>query len=488
MNTKMIRYVTGYILKLEAGFLVLPLFISFYFHESITIQKSYFFTIIFLLAAGFLFSRKMPENQKMFAKEGLFIVSLSWILLSFFGALPFVISGAVPSIIDAFFETVSGFTTTGASILTNVEALPNSLLFWRSFTHLVGGVGVLVLALAILPKNNKQSLHLMKAEVPGPTFGKLVAKMSYNSRILYIIYLVLTAVMILILTLEGMPFFDAILHAFGTAGTGGFGIKNSSVAYYNSAAIDYTIGIGMLVFSLNFNLFYILLIGNIKQFFKSEEMRWFLGIVSMAVILISINVYPMYNNISLVIRDVFFTVSSIVSTTGYSTADFDKWPLFSKIILLFLMFMGGCAGSTAGGLKVSRVVIFIKSAIREFKKLGNINRVVSLKMEGKPVTKDLMEGISSYLIVYIGVFVTLLLIISISVSDLDAAFSAVAATFNNIGPGFEIFGPTSNYSSLTPINKIVLSFSMLLGRLEIFPVLILFSPEIYKKMCCKNRK
>lgn len=488
MNTKMIRYVTGYILKLEAGFLVLPLFISFYFHESITIQKSYFFTIIFLLAAGFLFSRKMPENQKMFAKEGLFIVSLSWILLSFFGALPFVISGAVPSIIDAFFETVSGFTTTGASILTNVEALPNSLLFWRSFTHLVGGMGVLVLALAILPKNNKQSLHLMKAEVPGPTFGKLVAKMSYNSRILYIIYLVLTAVMILILTLEGMPFFDAILHAFGTAGTGGFGIKNSSVAYYNSAAIDYTIGIGMLVFSLNFNLFYILLIGNIKQFFKSEEMRWFLGIVSMAVILISINVYPMYNNISLVIRDVFFTVSSIVSTTGYSTADFDKWPLFSKIILLFLMFMGGCAGSTAGGLKVSRVVIFIKSAIREFKKLGNINRVVSLKMEGKPVTKDLMEGISSYLIVYIGVFVTLLLIISISVSDLDAAFSAVAATFNNIGPGFEIFGPTSNYSSLTPINKIVLSFSMLLGRLEIFPVLILFSPEIYKKMCCKNRK
>ena len=488
MNTKMIRYVTGYILKLEAGFLVLPLFISFYFHESITIQKSYFFTIIFLLAAGFLFSRKMPENQKMFAKEGLFIVSLSWILLSFFGALPFVISGAVPSIIDAFFETVSGFTTTGASILTNVEALPNSLLFWRSFTHLVGGMGVLVLALAILPKNNKQSLHLMKAEVPGPTFGKLVAKMSYNSRILYIIYLVLTAVMILILTLEGMPFFDAILHAFGTAGTGGFGIKNSSVAYYNSAAIDYTIGIGMLVFSLNFNLFYILLIGNIKQFFKSEEMRWFLGIVSMAVILISINVYPMYNNISCVIRDVFFTVSSIVSTTGYSTADFDKWPLFSKIILLFLMFMGGCAGSTAGGLKVSRVVIFIKSAIREFKKLGNINRVVSLKMEGKPVTKDLMEGISSYLIVYIGVFVTLLLIISISVSDLDAAFSAVAATFNNIGPGFEIFGPTSNYSSLTPINKIVLSFSMLLGRLEIFPVLILFSPEIYKKMCCKNRK
>lgn len=486
MNTKMIRYVTGYILKLEASFLVLPLFISFYFHENIIVQEAYFFTILLLLAGGFLLSRKIPENQKMYAKEGLFIVSLSWILLSFFGALPFVFSGYIPSFIDAFFETVSGFTTTGASILTDVEIFPKSLLFWRSFTHLVGGMGVLVLALAILPKNSKQSLHLMKAEVPGPTFGKFVAKMSYNSRILYIIYLAITAVLTVILKLEGMPFFDALLHAFGTAGTGGFGIKNNSVAFYDSAVIDYTIGIGMIIFSLNFNLFYLLLIGNIKQFFKSEEMRWFLGIVSVAVIMISINIYPMYSSISRVVRDVFFTVSSIVSTTGYSTVDFDKWPLFSKIILLFLMFMGGCAGSTAGGLKVSRVVILIKSALREFKKLGNINRVVSLKMERKPVTKDLMESISSYLIVYIGVFVILLLAVSLCTPDLDSAFSAVAATFNNIGPGFEIFGPTSNYSSLTPVNKLVLSMSMLLGRLEIFPVLILFSPEIYKKMIFKK--
>lgn len=482
MNTKMIRYVTGYILKLEAGFLVLPLFISFYFHESALMHKSYFSVIVTLFVIGSFLSRKLPVNQKIYAKEGLIIVSLSWIFLSFFGALPFVISGYIPSIIDAFFETVSGFTTTGASILTNVEALPDSLLFWRSFTHLVGGMGVLVLALAILPKNSNQALHLMKAEVPGPTFGKLVAKMSYNSRILYIIYLAMTALLTVILMIEGMPFFDSLLHAFGTAGTGGFGIKNNSVAFYDNTAIDYTIGIGMLLFSLNFNLFYILIIGNIKQFFKSEEMRWFLGIVFISITLICINVYPSYNSISRMIRDVFFTVSSIVSTTGYSTADFDKWPLFSKIILLFLMFMGGCAGSTAGGLKVSRVVIFIKASIREFKKLGNINRIVSLKMEGKPVTKDLMESISSYLIVYIGVFVIILLIISFSVPDLDSAFSAVAATFNNIGPGFEIFGPTSNYASLTPLNKIVLSFSMLLGRLEIFPVLILFSPGIYKKM------
>ena len=290
----------------------------------------------------------------------------------------------------------------------------------------------------------------------------------------------LTFVLTVILFFEGMPIFDAVLHAFGTAGTGGFGIKNTSIAYYNSPVIEYTIGVGMLMFSLNFNLYYILLLGNIKQFFRSEEMRWFLAIVFGAVFLICLNIHSMYESILPMIKDVFFTVSSIVSTTGYSTADFDKWPLFSKIILLFLMFMGGCAGSTAGGLKVSRVVILMKSSIREFKKLGNINRIVSLKMEEKPVTKDLMESIASYLIVYIGVFVIILLIVSTSLPDLASAFSSVAATFNNIGPGFEIVGPTQNYSSLTNLNKIALSFSMLLGRLEIFPVLILFSPKIYK--------
>ena len=486
MNTQMIKYIIGYILKLEAGFICLPLFVSFYFKEDMSMHKAYFYTIILLLTAGFALSRKLPKSQKMFAKEGLVSVSLSWIFLSFFGAMPFVFSGFIPSFIDAYFETVSGFTTTGASILTNVEALPKSLLFWRSFTHLVGGMGVLVLALAIIPKSNNQSLHLMKAEVPGPTFGKFVAKMSYNSRILYIIYILMTVLLSVVLALEGMPVFDSVLHAFGTAGTGGFGIKNTSIAYYNSSVIDYTIGIGMLLFSLNFNLYYILLLGNIKQFFRSEEMKWFFSIVFCSVLFICINIHSMYDSVFRLVRDVFFTVASIVSTTGYSTADFDKWPLFSKIILLFLMFMGGCAGSTAGGLKVSRVVILMKSAIREFKKLGNINRVVSLKMEEKPVTKDLMEGISSYLIVYIGVFVIILLGISVSIPDLASAFSAVAATFNNIGPGFEVVGPTQNYSTLTDINKVILSFSMLLGRLEIFPVLILFSPELYKKWHKRN--
>lgn len=480
MNISMIKYIIGYILKLEAGFLIFPLLVSFYFKENASMYKSYFYTITILLFIGFTFSRKLPKNQKMFAKEGLVTVSLSWIFLSFFGALPFVFSNYIPSLIDAFFETVSGFTTTGASILTNVEALPNSLLFWRSFTHLVGGMGVLVLALAILPKSNNRSLHLMKAEVPGPTFGKLVAKMSYNSRILYIIYILMTILLAIILMLEGMPFFDSMLHAFGTAGTGGFGIKNTSIAYYNNSLIHYTIGIGMLLFSLNFNLYYILILGNIKQFFKSEEMKWFFSIVFLSILLICLNIHSIYDNIFNMIRDVFFTVASIVSTTGYSTADFDKWPLFSKTILLFLMFMGGCAGSTAGGLKVSRVVILIKNTLKEFKKLGSSNKVVSLKIEGKPITNDLMESISSYLIVYISIFIIILVGISFSLPNLNTSFSAVAATFNNIGPGFESLGPTQNYSTLTNLNKIILSFSMLLGRLEIFPVLILFSPEIYK--------
>lgn len=480
MNISMIKYIIGYILKLEAGFLIFPLLVSFYFKENASMYKSYFYTITILLFIGFTFSRKLPKNQKMFAKEGLVTVSLSWIFLSFFGALPFVFSNYIPSLIDAFFETVSGFTTTGASILTNVEALPNSLLFWRSFTHLVGGMGVLVLALAILPKSNNRSLHLMKAEVPGPTFGKLVAKMSYNSRILYIIYILMTILLAIILMLEGMPFFDSMLHAFGTAGTGGFGIKNTSIAYYNNSLIHYTIGIGMLLFSLNFNLYYILILGNIKQFFKSEEMKWFFSIVFLSILLICLNIHSIYDNIFNMIRDVFFTVASIVSTTGYSTADFDKWPLFSKTILLFLMFMGGCAGSTAGGLKVSRVVILIKNTLKEFKKLGSSNKVVSLKIEGKPITNDLMESISSYLIVYISIFIIILVGISFSLPNLNTSFSAVAATFNNIGPGFESLGPTQNYSALTNLNKIILSFSMLLGRLEIFPVLILFSPEIYK--------
>lgn len=481
MNNKMVRYVIGHILKLETAFMLIPLALSFFYHESFIVKKSYIFTIILLLISSLLISKKVPENQKIYAKEGLVIVSISWIALSLFGALPFVFSNRIPSFIDAFFETVSGFTTTGASILSNVEALEHSLLFWRSFTHLVGGMGVLVLALAILPKNTNQSLHIMKAEVPGPTFGKLVAKMSYNSRILYMIYIFITIIIIILLKLGGMPLFDSVVHAFGTVGTGGFGIKNSSVAYYNSSYIDYVLGIGMLLCGMNFNLFYALLLKNYKQVFKNEELKYYCSIVVLAIIAIVINIAPAYKNSNRLFRDVFFTVSSVITTTGYSTVDFDAWPVFSKTVLLFLMFVGGCAGSTAGGLKVSRIAILFKTVVGELKKIGTPNRVINIKMDKKVITKELSSGISTYLMLYITIFLIAILCVSWDSPDFISAFSAVAATFNNIGPGMGIVGPTSNYASFSNINKLILSLVMLLGRLEIFPILILFSPSLYKK-------
>jgi len=481
MNNKMVRYVIGHILKIETAFMLIPLALSFFYHESITVKKAYVFTMLLLLFSSLLISKKIPENQKIYAKEGLVIVSISWIALSLFGALPFVFSKRIPSFIDAFFETVSGFTTTGASVLTNVEALENSLLFWRSFTHLVGGMGVLVLALAILPKNNNQSLHIMKAEVPGPTFGKLVAKMSYNSRILYMIYIFITIVITVLLKLGGMSLFDSIVHAFGTVGTGGFGIKNSSIAYYHSSYIDYVLGIGMLLCGMNFNLFYALLLKNYKQVFKNEELKYYCGIVAIAIIAIAVNISSSYTSISLLFRDVFFTVSSVITTTGYSTVDFDTWPVFSKTILLLLMFVGGCAGSTAGGLKVSRIAILFKTVVGEFKKIGTPNRVINIKMDKKVITKELSSGISTYLMLYITIFLIAILFVAWDSPDFLSAFSAVAATFNNIGPGMGIVGPTSNYASFSNINKVMLSLIMLLGRLEIFPILILFSPSLYKK-------
>lgn len=482
MNTKMIKYIIGVILKLEASFMLIPLFLSFFYKESDLIKFSHSITIFLSFIIGFSLSRKTPENTKIFAKEGLLIVSLSWILLSLFAALPFFISRQIPSYIDAFFEVVSGFTTTGASILTNVEALDNSLLFWRSFTHLVGGMGVLVLALAILPKNNNQALHIMKAEVPGPTFGKLVAKMSYNSRILYMIYIFITLLIIFFLFIGGMPLFDSVVHAFGTVGTGGFGIKNTSIAYYNNPYIEYVLGIGMLLCGMNFNLFYALILKNFKQVLKNEELRFYLGVVSISIILICINISSSYESFSKLFRDVFFTVSSIITTTGFATVDFDKWPIFSKTILLILMFIGGCAGSTAGGLKVSRILVLFKTCINELKKISTPNRIFSIKMDGKPISKDLFNSISTYLILYIFIFFLIVLSVSFETKTFTEAFSAVAATFNNIGPGLEAVGPTGNFSHFSDFNKIILSLSMLLGRLEIFPILILFSPSLYKKL------
>ena len=481
MNTKIISYVISNLFKLMMALFLFPLVVSIYYREGLKLSMAYIIPIIILCVLSYFLSGKSPENQSFFSKEGLVIVALSWLLISFFGALPFVISGEIPNMIDAFFESVSGFTTTGASILPEVESLSKSILFWRSFTHVVGGMGVLVLVLAILPKGNNQALHIMRAEVPGPTVGKLVAKMSYNSRILYIIYLVMTLIMILLLLAGGMSFFDACIHAFGTAGTGGFSSKNTSIGFYNSAYIDYVTSIGMLVFGLNFNLFYLLILGNIKQIFKSEEAKYYLSIVFIATAFICINIYPIYSSITRMIRDVFFTVSSIITTTGYSTVDFDKWPTFSKIILMFLMFCGGCAGSTAGGFKVSRLAILIKRFVREFKKIGHPNKVLNIKLEGKTLDKEMLEGVDSYFILYSVILFILLLITAWESDTFITALSAVLATFNNIGPGLGAVGPTSNFGLFSPFLKFILSLGMLLGRLEIIPLLILVSPRIYRK-------
>lgn len=480
MNNKVIRYILSKILFIEAGFLILPLIVSFIYKEEMFNIYSFLSTIVLLLSFGLILGYNCDGNGLFYEKEGLIIVALSWILLSAFGALPFVFSKYIPNFIDAFFEVSSGFTTTGASIVTNIESFSHSMLFWRSFTHLVGGMGVLVFALAILPRSNRHS-HIMKAEVPGPVFGKLVSKMSYTARILYKIYFAMTFILIIILILAGHPVFDSFLHAFGAAGTGGFGIKSASIAYYHSTNVEIILGVAMIIFGINFNLFYLILLGKIKEFFKSEELKWYLLIIFFSIVLIFFNIKETYSSYLTCVKDIFFTVSSIISTTGYATVDFAKWPLFSQIILLFLMFVGACAGSTAGGLKVSRFIILFKSTILQIRKTLNPKRVLSVKVDGASISKEVEEEVKTYFVIYIFLVIGFTFLISFSLKDFMTAFSAVMATFNNIGPGLAIVGPTSNFASLSYFNKIVLSFAMLFGRLEIFPILILFSTSTWKK-------
>ena len=480
MNKRMIGFVIGRLLLLEAMLMVLPLGVSFIYGESLKYKGAYFGVIMLLIAMGLVLSFKSPKNMSIQGREGFVIVALSWILMSAFGALPFVITKEIPSFIDAFFETVSGFTTTGSSIITDLSVISRSNLFWRSFTHLVGGMGVLVLVLAIFPKHSPGSVHVMKAEVPGPTFGKLVSKLSTTARVLYKIYLVMTGIMIVLLMLGGLDWFESSLLAFGTAGTGGFGVRNGSILPYNSAYVDIVLAVGMLVFGVNFNIYYFILIGKVKEALSNEELKYYLIIVGAAVALIFINVSTTYKSMGHALRDIFFTVSSIITTTGFSTADFGKWPVFSQTVLLLLMFFGACAGSTAGGLKISRVIMMAKMFVAEIKQMISPNRVVSIKYEHKPLDSKVKKGVANYFIVYIGIFTVLLLVVSMTTDDFLTAFSAVAATFNNIGPGLGKVGPAFSFADMTDVSKIFLSFGMLAGRLELFPMLILFAPETWK--------
>ncbi len=485
MNYKVIFSTLGRILKVEAILMCLPLIVSFIYNENT--YWCYLIPIIILWLLGILLSFLKPKRNIFYAREGFVIVGLSWIILSLFGSLPFMISGKIPNFIDAFFETVSGFTTTGASIVTNIDSWNDgfkSLLFWRSFSHWIGGMGVLVFILAILPHSEGQNIFILKAESTGPKVGKLVSKIKLTARILYLIYLGLTILEIILLSLDSsMPFFDAIVHAFGTAGTGGFGIRAASIGYYSSYC-QIVIAVFMFIFGINFNIFYLVLIGKFKQVIKSEELWWYVGFVVISTLAICLDIYfdtsLAYQNIGLALKDSFFQVSSIITTTGYSTVDFAKWSSFSQTILFILMFIGGCAGSTAGGIKVSRVVIIFKSLKREIQRLVHPTAISNIKFEGTKVDEDVVKGVKSYFGLLIVIFAFCLVVISFNGFDFETNVTAVAACINNIGPGLgNVVGPMGSFASFNFVSKLTLIFAMLVGRLEIYPILILFNPKIW---------
>ncbi|MHB1152768.1 MAG: TrkH family potassium uptake protein [Eubacteriales bacterium] len=479
MNIKFIIPVIGRIILVEAALLLLPLIVAVIYAEA-TIG-AYIITIAAMTIIGLLLSLIKPDIKIIYAREGIAIVGLAWITVSVFGALPMWLSGEITHYIDSLFEIVSGFTTTGASILTDIESMSLSNLFWRSFTHWIGGMGVLVFVLAILPQSESHSMYLLRAEVPGPVVDKITAKTKLTARILYAIYIVMTITEIIMLMLGGMSLFDSAVHTFGTAGTGGFSVKNASIAFYDSAYIDGVISAFMLLFAINFNIFYLILIGGVRHALKSEELRWYLIIVSMSVLAIALNILHMYENIGQAIRYSLFQVASIISTTGFATANFELWPNFSRTVLVMLMFIGACAGSTGGGIKVVRIIVIIKTALRQIKKLIYPRSVVTVRIESKVINESVSTGITSFIFAYFILITFSILILSLDSFDLVTNFTAVTACINNIGPGLGAVGPVGNYSGFSVLSKSVLIFNMLAGRLEIFPIFVIFSASMWLK-------
>lgn len=483
MNVKSISRTVGLILLITGIFQLFPLLIAVIDHEPRNIL-AYIESLCLILLVGsalLLFSR--GGNRMFSAQEGFAATGLSWIFMSAFGALPFFLSGQIPSYVDAFFEMVSGFTTTGASILTDVEALSRCNLFWRSFSHWLGGMGVLVFLLAVVPgarKNGGTGIYLMRAESPGPSVDKLTPHLRQTAMILYGIYILLTALCIGCLLLGGMPVFDSFCIAFGTAGTGGFAIKNSSMGGY-SYFLQTVVTVFMFLFGVNFSLYYMLLLRKFKAVFKNEELRLYFGIAAGSIVLIAINISRMYNTVYESVHHAVFQVVSIMTTTGYGTVDFEQWPAFSKAILLSLMFIGASAGSTGGGLKVSRVLLLMKSIRRTIRKALHPRRVQPVYMDGRAVSEEVCDNVNAYLAIYCVILVLSFAIISVDGFSIGTNFSAVASCFNNIGPGFELVGATQNFSIYSDLSKIILSLDMLLGRLEIFPLLLLLSPDTWSR-------
>lgn len=478
LNWRVIANMLGNVLWVEGLLMLLPFIVTLIYQEGGT--KAFAISIAIALLVGVPLSRIKTKRSAYFAKDGMIAVGLSWIAVSMVGALPFYISGEIPSYIDAFFETVSGFTTTGSSILTNVEGLTHGMIFWRSFTHWVGGMGVLVFVLALIPKSNERTMHIMRAEVPGPTIGKLVPRLKQTAMILYQIYMVMTIIEAVLLCLGGMPLFDSLCHSFGTAGTGGFGIKNTSIGYYDNAYYDAIITIFMILFGVNFNIFYFILIKDYKQAFKDAEMRTYFGIIALSIALIAINILPMYDGIFEAIRHASFQVGSIITTTGYSTVDFNLWPTFSKTILFLLMFMGASAGSTGGGIKVSRIMIIAKKVKMDLQKLIHPQKVDAITMNGKIVPEETVNQISSFFGCYMLILAVMVLIVSLDNFDFETTLTSIVACLSNIGPGLGVCGPAGSFATFSNLSKIVLSFAMLIGRLEIYPILILMVPLYWK--------
>lgn len=478
MNYKRILHTLGIVLCFEAAFMILPLICAIIYKESEIID--FIISISICLIVGTVLALFKSKNKNIYSKDGYVIVALSWIIMSIFGAIPFMLSGAIPNFFHAFFETASGFTTTGASIISNVEILPKSILFWRSFTHWIGGMGVLVFLVAVLPLSGGSNLHLMKAESTGPAVSKLVPKVKSSAKILYGIYIALSAILFILLLTGGMNLFDALTHTFGTAGTGGFGIKNSSMADY-SPYLQIVITVFMALFGIDFSVYYLLLLGKFRLLLQSDEVKTYIGIILVSTLIICVNCVDLFENIWVSLRHSAFQVSSIITTTGFATTDFDKWPELSKGILVLLMFIGACAGSTGGGIKVSRIIIYLKSIAKEITIAAHPKLTKKIQMNGRTVEHETIRNVNVFMAAYLVVYVVSMLLISIDNFDFTTNFTAVAATLNNIGPGLAKVGPTSNFSIYSDFSLLVLTIDMLIGRLEVFPVLVLLSPYTWKK-------
>ena len=475
----MVLYVVGKVVMVEAGLMLLPLITALLYKEAVAVSIG--ISVVVAIISGFLLTKiSRPGLKTIYAKEGFVITALSWLALSAVGALPFFISGEIPSYIDAFFETVSGLTTTGASILTDVEKMSKGLLMWRSFTHWVGGMGVLVFMLAIIPSISDRSIHLLRAEVPGPVVGKLVPKIRQTSRILYIIYIAITLIETVFLLFGGMNLFEALVHAFGTAGTGGFGIKATGIGEY-SPYIQWVLTVFMLLFGVNFNLYYLILLKKIKAAFKSSELWTYFAIVGVSAVIIAVNISGIYDSVSETVRHAAFQVASLTTTTGFATVDFNQWPNLSKSILFILMFVGGCAGSTAGGFKISRIMMVYKIIKRELQRVLHPRSVNVCRLEGKILNDQTLSSVNSYLAIYVMFYFVFLFIIGFNGFDFDVTVSAVTSCFNNIGPAFGFAGPMGSYAEFSDISKIVLSVAMLFGRLEIYPIILTLSPSTWAK-------